>query len=113
MAIKSNVKYGTCNYVIQRGCPIEQTLRMLGGKWKGIIISTLNDEAHYYNALHRDISGISRKILTEQLNELIDLQIVKREETTDYPKKVCYSLTERGKSIYPLIKELSQAIQRN
>ncbi|NWK84781.1 helix-turn-helix transcriptional regulator [Staphylococcus sp. GSSP0090] len=111
--LKNGMVYGNCNLIIQRGCPIEQTLMSLGGKWKGIIITTLYNEAYFYNALHREISGISRKILTEQLNDLVDLQIVKREETNDYTKKVRYSLTQRGKSIYPLINELAQVLKTN
>ncbi|AMG32352.1 HxlR family transcriptional regulator [Staphylococcus saprophyticus] len=111
--LKNSMDYGSCNLVIQRGCPIEETLMSLGGKWKGIIINTLYDEAYFYNALHREVLGISRKILTEQLNDLIALQIVKREETNDYPKKVRYSLTQRGKSVYPLINELAQVLKMN
>lgn len=91
--MQTATEYGDCNAVIQRGCPIETILRALGGKWKGIIISALYHQSHFYNALHRDIPGISRKTLTEQLNDLIMLQIVKREEMDDYHKKVRYSLT--------------------
>ncbi|UQW81607.1 winged helix-turn-helix transcriptional regulator [Staphylococcus edaphicus] len=104
------IKYGNCNAVIQRGCPIETILRALGGKWKGIIISALYHEPHFYNALHRDIPGISRKTLTEQLNDLISLQIVQREEMDDYQNKVKYALTPKGKTIYPMIQEMTQII---
>lgn len=111
--MQTAIKYGDCNAVIQRGCPIETVLRALGGKWKGIIISALYHEPHFYNALHRDISGISRKTLTEQLNDLISLQIVQREEMDDYQKRVRYALTPRGKSIYPMIQAMTHIINES
>ncbi|MBF7016000.1 winged helix-turn-helix transcriptional regulator [Staphylococcus durrellii] len=103
--------YGNCNEVIERGCPVERVLNSLGGKWKGIILSALYEKPNYYNALHREISGISRKMLTEQLSDLIKLQVVSRDETTDYPKKVRYSLTQRGRALYPLIQNISQLLK--
>ena len=106
----STIRYDNCNAVIQRGCPIESILRALGSKWKGIIISALYYQPHFYNALHRDIPGISRKILTEQLNDLISLQIVQREEMDDYQNKVLYTLTTKGKAIYPMIQEMAHII---
>lgn len=108
--MQTAIKYGNCNEVIQRGCPFEVVLRALGGKWKGIIISTLYHEAHFYNALHRDIVGISRKTLTEQLNDLVSLHIVQREELHDAQNKVKYSLTPKGKAIFPIIQELTNII---
>lgn len=111
MQIANN--YGDCNAVIQHGCPFETVLRALGGKWKGIIISTLYHEPHFYNALHRDIPGISRKILTEQLNDLISLQIVHREELDDYQQKVRYSLTPKGKLLFPIIQEMTHIVNED
>ncbi|WP_244138703.1 winged helix-turn-helix transcriptional regulator [Staphylococcus lloydii] len=113
MMMQTETKYRDCNVVIQRCCPIEKVLRALGGKWKGIIISALYHEPHFYNALHRDIPGISRKTLTDQLNDLILLQIVKREEMDDYQKKVRYSLTPKGKSLFPIIQEMTNIINEN
>ena len=95
------INYGDCNAVIQHGCPFETVLRALGGKWKGIIISTLYHEPHFYNALHRDIPGISRKTLTEQLNDLISLQMVR------------YSLTPKGKLLFPIIQEMAHIVNED
>ena len=59
--------------------PIEYVLSVLGKKWNGVIINYLF-EAKFYNELHRSISGISRKILTNQLRELQAENIVSRIE---------------------------------
>lgn len=59
---KINLNYGKCNDIIKNGCPIELVLRVLGGKWKGIIIDALQHSPSYYNQLHRDIEGISGSV---------------------------------------------------
>lgn len=102
--------YGNCNDVIKDGCPIEYVLKTFGGKWKGIIIDTLSRSSRYYNNLHRDISGISRKVLTEQLSELEKQDIIFRHETDDYPKRVLYSLTDKGYEIYSLICKINDLL---
>lgn len=108
---KINLNYGKCNDIIKNGCPIELVLRVLGGKWKGIIIDALQYSPSYYNQLHRDIEGISRKVLTEQLFDLENYGIVSRSEINHRPKKVLYQLTEKGQEVYFLVGKINDILK--
>ncbi|MGX0911448.1 winged helix-turn-helix transcriptional regulator [Staphylococcus caprae] len=103
----NTLNYGNCSEVIRDGCPIEYVLSILGRKWNGIIINHLFKTPSFYNELHRSISGISKKILTNQLKELQAENIVSRIETNDNPKKVQYALTQKGQQLYYSLKTMA------
>lgn len=58
-----------------------------------------------FNELAKEIAG-SPKTLTERLNELVDLQIVKRDAFAEIPPRVEYSLTEQGKDLKPVMEAI-------
>jgi DNA-binding HxlR family transcriptional regulator len=87
-------------------CPLTAALAAIGGKWKLIIVNLLGGSPYHFAALRRDISGLSQKVLTEQLGELIADGIVRREETGKLPAPVMYSLTEYGRSLLPLVEHV-------
>src|SRR5712664_4145573 len=80
------------------GCPLTAALAAIGGKWKLIIIYWLNEEPLHFAGLRRKLSGISQKVLTQQLRELQADEIVQREAGAGVPTSVLYSLTEYGRS---------------
>ena len=88
------------------GCPLTAALAALGGKWKLIIIYWLAEEPRHFAALRRQIDGVSQKVLTEQLRELITDGIVARESTGRTPSPVVYSLTAYGRSVLPLLEDV-------
>ena len=69
-------------------CPVETTMNMIGGKWKILILKVLAMGSTRYGALRSSITGISAKVLTSQLNELIEDQLVKK---TIFPEAVSYT----------------------
>lgn len=85
-------------------CPLTAALAATGGKWKLIIIYWLADRPRHFAELRREMSSISQKVLTEQLKELIDDDIVDRRATGDVPAPVIYSLTDYGRSLLPLVE---------
>jgi len=85
-------------------CPLTAALAAMGGKWKLIIVYLLVERPLHFAALRRDISGISQKVLTQQLRELVADDIVRRERSAPVPAPVVYSLTDYGKSLLPLIE---------
>ncbi|MBM7645019.1 DNA-binding HxlR family transcriptional regulator [Scopulibacillus daqui] len=99
-------QYGTCTFTVKQACPIELTMHIFGGKWKGIILSLLSQSPMYYNAMRREIPGISQRILTLQLRDLENDGIIEREETNDNPKKVLYYLTALGEDFVPILKSI-------
>ena len=82
-------------------------MRIIGGKWKPIIIFRLGDEGTLrFSEIKRSIPNITQKMLTKQLRELEADGIVHREVYPQVPPKVEYSLTEIGKTVMPEIRSL-------
>ena len=87
-------------------CAVTRTMGVLGGKWKLIIISHLVQPRRFGQLVQR-LSLISRKVLTEQLKELEEDGVVRREAFAELPPRVEYSLTEYGHALLPILDQLS------
>lgn len=80
------------------------TLSLISGKYKMTVLYTLMEfEVVRFNEIKRYIKNISYKTLSSTLKELEADQLVHREEYPQIPPKVEYSLTERGKSLIPIL----------
>ncbi|WP_270564662.1 winged helix-turn-helix transcriptional regulator [Clostridium beijerinckii] len=81
------------------------TLSIINGKYKMIIMYWLAEykEVMRFNELQRAIGTISCKTLSKTLKEMEDAQLIIREEYPQIPPKVEYSLSERGKSLIPIL----------
>lgn len=89
-------------------CPVKRTLDVIGGKWKlRILVQLLRKEVIRFNELKREISGITNTMLSNSLHELELDQLIIRNQYNEMPLRVEYSLTEKGKSLLPLLYELS------
>ena len=84
-------------------CPVETTMSLIGGKWKILIIKLLASGTKRYGALKEGITGISAKVLTAQLNELIADHLVEKTVFAEVPPHTEYTLTELGRSLLPII----------
>jgi DNA-binding HxlR family transcriptional regulator len=87
-----------------QGCPLTAALAAIGGKWKLIIVYFLAESPKHFAALRHAMPGISQKVLTQQLRELMSDGIVNREPKGAVPAPVEYSLTEYGRSVLPLVE---------
>lgn len=88
-------------------CPIEKTLDLIGGKWKPIILWELvKQDILRYGELKRRTPGITDKMLSQQLKSLEKDELIIRREYDEIPLRVEYSLTEKGKTLIPLLKEM-------
>ena len=83
-------------------CPVEATLDLIGGKYKALILWHLAERKLRFSELNRLISA-TPKMLTQQLRELEERQLIHREVYPVVPPKVEYSLTELGKSLMPIL----------
>src|SRR5438046_9254570 len=81
------------------GCPLTAALAAIGGKWKLIIVYWLAESPKHFAALRQAIPGISQKVLTQQLRELISDGIVHRQPKGAIPAPVEHSLTDYGRSV--------------
>lgn len=85
-------------------CLVDLTMRVIGGKWKAIILWHLHQgRVLRYGELKRALGKITHKMLTSQLRELESMDMVNRREYYQIPPKVEYSLTQRGESIIPIL----------
>ena len=88
-------------------CPVATAVSLIGGKWKLLIIRNLKERPWRFNELQRDIEGISQKVLTDSLRQMIDDGLVYRHDYQEIPPKVEYGLTELGKEMLPNIDALA------
>ena len=85
------------------GCSIEKTLEVLDGKWTFLIIKNLFDGVRRFGELRKSLGGISPKTLSVRLKELENKEIIFRKAYPTVPPTVEYSLTDKGKSLKPII----------
>ena len=88
-------------------CPVATAVSLIGGKWKLLIIRNLKERPWRFNELQRDIEGISQKVLTDSLSQMIDDGLVYRQDYQEMPPKVEYGLTKLGKEMLPIIDALA------
>ena len=88
-------------------CPVATAVSIIGGKLKLLIIRNLKERPWRFNELQRDIEGISQKVLTDSLRQMIDDGLVYRHDYQEIPPKVEYGLTELGKEMLPIIDALA------
>ncbi len=87
---------------------VEATMDVIGGKWKPIILCNLRDTPLRPSDLQRKIPGISQKMLTQQLRELEQANIVHRKSYHQVPPKVEYSLSAYGQTLSTVLDSLCE-----
>lgn len=83
--------------------PVEATLKLIGGKYKALILWHLSEGKLRFSELRKVITGVTPKMLTQQLRELEAQALIHREVFPVIPPKVEYSLTELGRSLMPIL----------
>lgn len=87
-------------------CPVEATLELIGGKWKGIVLFYLLDGRLRFSELKRSVGCVTQRMLTKQLRELEDSGLVNRIVYAEVPPRVEYELTDAGMSLRPILNAL-------
>lgn len=88
------------------GCAVEGALALIDGKWKGVVLYHLFEGTMRFNALRRRLANCTQRMLTNQLRELEADGLIARKVYPEVPPKVEYSLTEKGRSLEPVISAL-------
>lgn len=88
---------------LTENCPVEATLDLIGGKYKALILWHLSEKILRFSELRSRIPKATPKMLTQQLRELENQNLVHREVYPVIPPKVEYSLTETGRSLLPIL----------
>ncbi|MFY7672344.1 winged helix-turn-helix transcriptional regulator [Tenacibaculum sp. MEBiC06402] len=89
-------------------CPLTAALKVVGGKWKPIIILNLRKSSKRFGQLDFAIPGISRKVLTSHLSELVRDNLVIRDSYAETPPRVEYRLTKKAEELVPIFQELGK-----
>ncbi|TWT50878.1 putative HTH-type transcriptional regulator YybR [Rubripirellula amarantea] len=105
MDTKTNARH--VNYELP-ACPVEATLELIGGKWKGIVLYYLLEDRLRFSELKRKVGCVTQRMLTKQLRELEASGLVNRIVYAEVPPRVEYELTAEGKSLKPVLKVLKK-----
>ncbi|MEM9361937.1 MAG: helix-turn-helix domain-containing protein [Bacteroidota bacterium] len=89
-------------------CPITSTMKIIGGRWKVIIIYQLSSGAKRYSEMRNIIGAISEKMLTQQLKALVEDGWVAKTDYKEIPPRTEYELTQLGNSFVPILKQIEK-----
>ncbi len=89
-------------------CTVSVTLEVIGGKWKSLILWQLSFKTLRFSQLQRRLQKVTQKMLTQQLRELERDGLILREVYAEVPPRVEYSLTERGRTVVPILELMCQ-----
>lgn len=88
-------------------CPLEYGLQVFGGKWKSRIICVLAEKENLrYSNLRKEMTNITDAVLASTLKELMADNIVVRKSFDEISPRVEYSLSEKGKSVVPILQSI-------
>jgi DNA-binding HxlR family transcriptional regulator len=90
------------------GCPVEITLDLIDGKWKGVILYHLQQGRLRFGELRKRMPGITQRMLTKQLRALEEDALVTRTVFAEVPPRVEYELSELGLKLRPVIDALKK-----
>ena len=89
-------------------CPVETATELISGRWKVRILWKLHQRTMRFGELRRELSGITEKMLAQQLRELERDNLVARKMYNEMPPKVEYSLSEFGRTLSPILEMLAE-----
>ena len=89
-------------------CPVEVTLKLMGDKWKILIIRDLLDGTKRFGELKKSVGNITQKVLTSNLRTMEESGLLTRKVYAEVPPRVEYTLTETGYSLRPILDSMAQ-----
>lgn len=87
-------------------CPVEITMGLIGDKWKVLIIRDLLTGTKRFGELKKSLSGITQKVLTNNLRQMEASGLILRKVYSEVPPKVEYSLSDTGLSLKPILDSM-------
>jgi DNA-binding HxlR family transcriptional regulator len=93
----------------ENSCPVTATMKVLGGKWKAILINAIyHTSPARFGELKRSVKGITQSMLTQQLRELEEDGLISRKIYAEIPPRVEYTLTEFGLTLSPIMLSMAK-----
>ena len=93
-------------------CPIERGMRILGGKWTGSILWHLKDKPVRFNDLARQLSGASKKVISDRLKEMENNKLIIRTVISTRPVAVTYEITDFGRTTLNFLEDLKEWVEK-
>lgn len=88
-------------------CPLEYGMEIFGGKWKTRIICVLAQNGWMrYSQIRSEMTNITDAVLAAALKELLASKMIARKQYDEIPPRVEYNLTERGRSVVPILHQI-------
>jgi DNA-binding HxlR family transcriptional regulator len=87
-------------------CPMTRTMAAIGTKWKPVVIYIIGKKKIRFGQIAAHMPLISRKVLTEQLKDLEEDEIITRQAFAETPPRVEYQLTEKGLALLPILQDM-------
>lgn len=98
-----------CENIAGEGCGLKKVLALIGGKWKIMILCVIDkEEPVRYGELRRAVFGITNTMLAQSLKELENDALIVRRQYDEMPVRVEYSLTDKTKSLIPILLKLKK-----
>lgn len=86
--------------------PVRDTLDIIGGKWKLLILISIWEGNRHFREIERSIPKLSTKVLAKELKELEANKLINRTIIDEYPVRIEYTVTAHTKSLQKVIEEL-------
>lgn len=99
--------------VYDGGCPTRQVLDRIGDKWTALIVGLLECGPQRFTALHRQMGGISHKMLSQSLRSLERDGLLTRTVYAEVPPRVEYALTPLGQTLCQPLAAIRDWSERN
>lgn len=103
-----------CESIAGQGCGLKKVLNIVGGKWKILLLCVIDDQGVMrYGQLRRAVYGITNTMLAQSLKEMEEDGLIDRKQYAEMPVRVEYSLTEKARSLIPILLELKHWGEKN
>ncbi|MEP7103185.1 MAG: helix-turn-helix domain-containing protein [Candidatus Dojkabacteria bacterium] len=93
--------------------PVNITIKAIGGKWKAVIMWHLSSGTKRFSELHKLATGVTQKMLTQQLREMERDGLIERKVYPIVPPKVEYSISKYGQTLQPVLKAMAEWGERH
>lgn len=89
-------------------CPAyTQAIEIIGRRWTGAVVRALLAGSTRFSEILAAVPGLSDRLLSERLKELENEGIVQRAVTPSTPVRIEYSLTEKGRALAAVVREVA------
>lgn len=88
-------------------CPLEVAVNTISGKWKIPIVWQINEGKKRPSEFLRGIAKVDRRVLNQQLSEMVEDGLLTKENFKELPPRVEYSLTTRGQKLVKVLWQLN------